>query len=117
MIRAYVGDHGFGFSVGVSLVLHHGDEHTGPASIMRLGELGETLTWEWEEIAPGAQVKPTFVLDHGMARALADGLNTHFSGVEDNRALRRDYDAERKRVDKLTDALAGIAHTLVQPET
>jgi len=30
-------------------------------------------------------------------------------GVDDQRALRKDYDDERRRVDKLTDALVGIA--------
>ena len=33
------------------------------------------------------------------ARALLTALVRHYEGGEDNRSLRRDYDAERKRVD------------------
>ncbi|HMM95287.1 hypothetical protein [Phycicoccus sp.] len=44
------------------------------------------------------------------ARALYEALAERFGGTgHDTRALRRDYDDERKRVDKLTDALVGIA--------
>ena len=41
--------------------------------------------------------------DH--ARALLQALVEHFQGAEDTRALRRDYDHEKQRVDRLVDAL------------
>lgn len=39
------------------------------------------------------------------ARALLAGLLQHYQGSEDLRGLRRDYDAERARVDRLIDHL------------
>jgi hypothetical protein len=49
------------------------------------------------------------------ARALLAGLLSHYQGGDDLRALRRDYDAERARVDKLIDAIVsppvtGVRH-------
>lgn len=43
------------------------------------------------------------------ARALYDALAQHFGGTSNSKQLRADYDAERKRVDKLTDAVLKIA--------
>lgn len=44
------------------------------------------------------------------ARALYEALAERFGGTgHDTRALRRDYDDERKRVDKLTDAVIQLA--------
>jgi hypothetical protein len=40
------------------------------------------------------------VLDDDAARALLSALLRHYDGGEDTRTLRRDYDAERKRVDQ-----------------
>ena len=41
--------------------------------------------------------------EHG--RALLQALVEHFQGADDTRALRRDYDHEKQRVDRLVDAL------------
>lgn len=43
------------------------------------------------------------------ARALHDALAQHFGGTTSSKHLRADYDAERARVDKLTDAVLKIA--------
>jgi hypothetical protein len=46
------------------------------------------------------------------ARALYEALAEHYGhGANDVRSLRRDHDAERARVDKLTDALIVVATT------
>jgi len=50
-----------------------------------------------------------FYVPEGAARALLDALSLHFGGTGDTRQLRRDFDAERGRVDKLTDALIAVA--------
>jgi hypothetical protein len=39
----------------------------------------------------------------------------HYGGAEDTRALRRDYDAERERVDALTAALVDVTRRLASP--
>lgn len=51
--------------------------------------------------APDAELKiEPLVLTHDAARALLTSLLRHYDGGEDTRSLRRDYDAERKRVDQ-----------------
>lgn len=44
---------------------------------------------------------PTLNLREDMARALLDALSAHFGGSSDVQTLRKDYMAERARVDKL----------------
>lgn len=41
----------------------------------------------------------------GLARALNDALTRHFGGSADSRTLRKDYEAERARVDRLIGSL------------
>jgi len=60
--------------------------------------------------------KPTLTLTDDMARALMEELTRHYHGADDSRALRRDYDAERKRVDDLTGHLAFALGALVSRE-
>lgn len=43
------------------------------------------------------------------ARALYDALAQHFGGTSNSKQLRADYDAERARVDKLTDTVITLA--------
>lgn len=57
----------------------------------------------------GMGIEPTFRLDHEEANALLAALHNHYQGVDDQRALRKDYDDERGRVDKLIDVVTGIA--------
>lgn len=52
---------------------------------------------------------PTLRLTDDMARALLDALVQHYGGHSNVQTLRRDYDAERARVDKMTAALISIA--------
>lgn len=52
----------------------------------------------------------------GEARALLEALTRHYSGTEDTRALRKDYDDERKRVDKLAETLSVIAKQATAPQ-
>jgi hypothetical protein len=40
-----------------------------------------------------------------VAHALLDALAAHYGGTSDLRRLRADYDAERRRVDKMIDRL------------
>ena len=44
-----------------------------------------------------------------LARSLLTALNSFYEGGEDTRALRKDYDAERKRVDTLIAAVIQTA--------
>ena len=118
MIRAYIHDNFAtgGFSVGVSVVRHppEGSLDVRPR-ILRLGGARDPYRLAWDEVpADGAIVAPTLTMDDEAARALLDALTRHYQGAEDTRALRRDYDAERKRVDDLTGHLAAIARTLAE---
>jgi hypothetical protein len=60
----------------------------------------------WEPFEPGED-PPTITIPDEVARALLDALSAHYGGTGDTRALRRDYDAERARVDRLIAALTG----------
>ena len=102
-IRAYVSDDSFGgFTVRIALVIEQENEQP------MLIRLGDGLIGAVEAIEPGTILEPTLTLPADHARALLDGLTRHYRGAEDTRALRRDYDAERARVDKLTGALIAI---------
>lgn len=64
----------------------------------------------WDEPGErGAPTTPTLSLEHEEANALLAGLANHCQGVDDQRALRKDYTDERGRVDKLIDVVATIA--------
>jgi hypothetical protein len=64
----------------------------------------ETLGGEGIEttvrVAEGEEA-PTLVIREDTARALLDVLTQHFGGTSNVQQLRKDYDAERDRVDKL----------------
>ena len=54
------------------------------------------------------QPVPSLRIREDHARALLGELQRYFQGGDDMRALRADYNHERTRVDKLTDALIAI---------
>jgi hypothetical protein len=68
---------------------------TGPEHVVRDGD--ETITGD------------ALTIPEGAARALLDALAQHFGGTGDTRQMRRDLDAERRRVDVLTHALITVA--------
>lgn len=49
-------------------------------------------------------------VEEPIARALYDALAEHYGHAAPGRHLRLDYDAERRRVDKLTDAIIAQLH-------
>jgi hypothetical protein len=115
VIRAQV--HKDWASFGVTILLTDQlDDDTRPREIFHLiSPEGGSPYFKREEIDFGCPVQPTLVLQDDMARALLDALMHHYQGAEDTRAVRRDYDAERARVDKLTDALISLADKLADP--
>lgn len=73
---------------------------------------GSVLTWERpgvrviEEIGAVATGDEWLQLEEDDARAIYEALAQFFGGAgHDTRALRKDYDAERKRVDRLIEAV------------
>ncbi len=57
----------------------------------------------------GLAETPALRIPTEAARALYDALAQHFGGTSNSKQLRADYDVERGRVDKLTDAVLKIA--------
>lgn len=103
MIRVRVGE---GRLAGdVAVVITRVVEGEPGRQLLRLGP-GWERSWEWH--TPGAAAEPTLILDDEEAMALMNALASHYQGFDDQRALRKDYDHERGRVDRLTDALVGI---------
>ncbi|OZM73985.1 hypothetical protein CFN78_06770 [Amycolatopsis antarctica] len=48
-------------------------------------------------------------IPESIARPLYEALAVHYGGTADSRQLRKDYDHERVRVDKLIESVSGIA--------
>lgn len=57
-----------------------------------------------ERIEMGVEA-PLIFIPGDVARVLLDALTAHYGGTGDTRALRQDYDGERKRVDRMIDAM------------
>lgn len=57
-----------------------------------------------DRMAP-SYTEPTLRLPEDMGRALLDALAAHFGGTGEVQTLRKDYLAERARVDKMIDHL------------
>ena len=102
-------------SVTVTLAYRHADN--GPYSVLHFAvhDDGETLIRQVHDVEPCSDVQPTFTITDGEARALLEALTRHYSGTEDTRALRRDYDDERQRVDRLIGDLSVIARQATAP--
>lgn len=109
MIRAYIHDSYMAGDLAVSILNEfEPDPGERPARlILRLGDSGSSPIWEPLDYSLGP--KPTLTLGHDAAHALLAALTTHYQGVDDQRALRKDYDAERKRVDGLINVLTDVA--------
>lgn len=113
MIRAYIQEQFASDSVDIAIIQSDaaGSPDT-PKRILRLAS-DESRFPFWEPLPEDARnVEPTLRLNNEAALALLDALTRHYQGAEDTRALRRDYDAERKRVDQLTATLGTIASSL-----
>lgn len=78
----------------------------------------DSMTTRWDELPPpgsaiaDSMIEPTFILPFDSGRALLEALTRHYNGAKDTRALRRDYDNERKRVDEQTKVIGDIARML-----
>lgn len=109
MIRVYINGDFIVGGIAIRIALEQEGDYGNPPErrIMHFGEHGYAAS---EPIDPTSAlpVAPTLTLDDDTARALLEELTRHYHGADDTRALRRDYDNERGRVDKLTDALIGI---------
>lgn len=114
MIRAYIGEDLLSRTIKIAIV--QGPPDSTPQQILRILDVNDDgiRTLRWDDIDPYAQVKPTLQLPDTEARALLDALAAHYHGSSETQGLRADYERERKRVDKLTDAVIGIASNLAE---
>lgn len=111
MIRAHIAQRHLLDAIDVYIV----DHYDGRMRFLRV--TGDTQSWDdlgREDEALTGEPPPTFTLPMDSGRALLEALVHHYQGTEDTRALRRDYDAERRRVDELAKTVADIARTLAQ---
>lgn len=115
MIRAYVTEDFPLDSVKVAIVQQ--PEGGRPEAILRLPD-DPTRFRCWEPIEPDStDVAPTMTLRRDEAQSLLDSLTRFFHGAEDTRALRKDYEAERGRVDQLVGTLTVVTQTLATRAT
>jgi hypothetical protein len=110
MIRAYIREDLPGMFLEIALIQLADDV---PRRILRVVD-GSAGVYRWEDLPdePTRDLAPTLQLGDSEARALLEALARHYGGADDVRALRRDYDAERKRDDTLTSALTGVTLAL-----
>lgn len=114
MIRAYAYQNvlGLGMNVALSLVRHpEVGGYPAEPQILRITRDGDGRQRnEWEVFDPQAEgPEPTLVLRMEEAFALQDALAELRHGTSELRALRKDYDAERGRVDRLIETLGTVA--------
>lgn len=114
MLRAYVVQERFGDAVALSIVRHpEPGMYPMKPHILRLGHPGADGVQrfnEWEEFEPDqASPEPTLRLRMDEALELAAALSELQHGNAELRSLRKDYDAERKRVDRMIDTLSAVA--------
>lgn len=116
MIRAYIREDLPGMFLSIALIR---EQDGTPRQILRILEGGNPTTLRWEDLPdpPAPDIAPTLQIGDNEARALLEALTRHYGGADDVRALRRDYDAERKRVDQLTTSLSMVANTLANKGT
>lgn len=112
MIRVHIHEPSYDFGIDV-IVADHQD---GFIRVLHTDENGRHPRWETvsrdDQAVTADPVAPTFRLPAEAGRALLDALTRHYQGAEDTRQLRRDYDAERKRVDVQATVIADIAKSL-----
>ncbi|WP_188187502.1 hypothetical protein [Nonomuraea sp. SYSU D8015] len=101
MIKAYVRDHDFGRETRFYIVQQ---DDNGPTKILRMVEPPDV--YRWEDIDEAAESYPSFALPVQAAHSLLDALYEVYGGTSDARQLRKDYEAERGRVDRLIGMLA-----------
>jgi hypothetical protein len=91
------------------------NEHEGWRRILQSGDGGGM---RWDELPHvdsdigDEPAQPTFRFPYDIGRPLLEALVRHYNGAEDTRALRRDYDNERKRVDEQAKVIGDIARLL-----
>jgi hypothetical protein len=98
--RAHVVDEFWRDGVGIYLV----DTENGNRRV------AEPVDFVWSPVAEAVEVAvqaPTLRMPEHVARALLDALAAHFGGTSEVQTLRKDYMAERARVDKMIDHLTG----------
>lgn len=96
--RAHITHGIYGDDIAIYLVYNRGDD----AFLVKPVEL---LTERIDRDTTTTTQAPSLRMDDDMARALLDALAAHYGGTSDVQTLRKDYLAERARVDKLIDRL------------
>lgn len=109
MIRAQVAEDWSRFGIAVLI-----SQHTEDGKRIATLHFNDGIA-SWDPPPTGtAPIDPTLRLDHEEANALLVALTNHYQGVDDQRALRKDYDHERGRVDKLIGTVTAIAQQRAQ---
>lgn len=67
------------------------------------------IQFAMERIEPQTMSEPALRISDDLGRALLDSLALHYGGAVDARTSREDMLAERKRADRLIDAVITIA--------
>lgn len=86
---------------GVHVVIGESSGEGWPATVVT----GLTSEGAQFERLPAGDAAATIFIPDDIAHVLLDALAAHYGGTGDSRQLRRDYDAERHRVDLMIRSL------------
>lgn len=90
--RAHVSHDHARFGIALTLINRRGERIS----------LGQPTDITFQDTDPGIYMpEPTMRIPDSLGRALLDALTAHYGGATDTRTLRKDYEAERARVDRL----------------
>lgn len=109
-LKVLVNDH-FAFAsdqVAIAIINQHNQEER---SVLHFDADGYPT---WIPVTPMAMAKPTFQISNDAARALLDALTRHYQGASDMHTVRGDLLHERGRVDKLIEAVIGLADNALE---
>ena len=83
--------------------------------IMHVNPETGLLSWDAYELngARNDDVKPTYRIPVELLPEITRALLNHQGGIDDTRQLRKDYDHERERRNKLEDALVSANDSLI----
>lgn len=115
-IRVHISQEFFGDAIKVFIVRHADYGRY----VLHYQNDGRVLSWDElpaEGEALTEEPDPTVELPGEVGRALLDELVRYYQGAEDTRTLRRDYDAERKRVDEQAKVIADVTRILALKDT
>jgi len=99
--EAHIAENWPGMAVDITIARRN---HDGSITILVPSNSDDQFD-QWVDLPPATVPPISYRFPNDVAKALLDALLDHYRGGHDARQLRKDYDHERGRVDKLIDSM------------